>query len=60
MADALRGSMDAALYKHAVLGLIFLRYISDAFEETRQPPHRPMARATGRGPPLGRGDRSQS
>jgi type I restriction enzyme M protein len=33
MADALRGSMDAALYKHVVLGLIFLKYISDAFEE---------------------------
>ena len=34
MADALRGSMDAAEYKHVVLGLIFLKYISDAFEET--------------------------
>src|SRR3972149_1915909 len=33
MADALRGSMDAAKYKHVVLGLIFLKYISDAFEE---------------------------
>lgn len=33
MADALRGSMDAALYKHVVLGLIFLKYISDAFED---------------------------
>ena len=33
MADALRGSMDAAEYKHVVLGLIFLKYISDAFEE---------------------------
>ena len=33
MADALRGSMDAADYKHVVLGLIFLKYISDAFEE---------------------------
>jgi len=32
MADALRGSMDAAEYKHVVLGLIFLKYISDAFE----------------------------
>jgi type I restriction enzyme M protein len=32
-ADALRGSMDAAEYKHVVLGLIFLKYISDAFEE---------------------------
>ncbi len=35
MADTLRGSMDAAEYKHVVLGLIFLKYISDAFEETR-------------------------
>ena len=34
MADALRGSMDSAEYKHVVLGLIFLKYISDAFEET--------------------------
>ncbi len=33
MADALRGSMDAAEYKHVALGLIFLKYISDAFEE---------------------------
>lgn len=33
MADALRGSMDAAEYKHVVLGLIFSKYISDAFEE---------------------------
>ena len=32
-ADKLRGSMDAAEYKHVVLGLIFLKYISDAFEE---------------------------
>ena len=35
MADALRSSMDAAEYKHVVLGLIFLKYISDAFEEAR-------------------------
>ena len=33
MADALRNNMDAAEYKHVVLGLIFLKYISDAFEE---------------------------
>ena len=33
LADTLRGSMDAAEYKHVVLGLIFLKYISDAFEE---------------------------
>ena len=35
MANKLRGSMDAAEYKHVVLGLIFLKYISDAFEEKR-------------------------
>lgn len=32
-ADKLRGHMDAAEYKHVVLGLIFLKYISDAFAE---------------------------
>ena len=32
-ADALRSNMDAAEYKHVVLGLVFLKYISDAFEE---------------------------
>ena len=31
-ADAMRNNMDAAEYKHVVLGLIFLKYISDAFE----------------------------
>lgn len=31
-ADKLRGSMDAGEYKHVVLGLIFLKYVSDAFE----------------------------
>ena len=35
-ADKLRGSLDAAEYKHVVLGLIFLKYISDAFEERRR------------------------
>ena len=34
MADSLRGNMDSAEYKHVVLGLIFLKYISDAFEVT--------------------------
>ncbi len=33
MANKLRNNMDAAVYKHIVLGLIFLKYISDAFEE---------------------------
>lgn len=32
-ADALRGSMDASEYRNVVLGLIFLKYVSDAFEE---------------------------
>jgi type I restriction enzyme M protein len=32
-ADKLRGNVDAAEYKHVVLGLIFLKYISEAFEE---------------------------
>ena len=34
-ADKLRNNMDAAEYKHLVLGLIFLKYISDSFEEHR-------------------------
>lgn len=34
-ADKLRSSMDAAEYKHIVLGLIFIKYISDAFDERR-------------------------
>lgn len=35
-ADKLRGSIDAAEYKHVVLGLIFLKYISDAFIARRE------------------------
>jgi type I restriction enzyme M protein len=34
-ADKLRNNMDAAEYKHVVLGLMFLKYISDSFEEMR-------------------------
>ncbi len=34
-ADRLRSNLDAAVYKHAVLGLIFLKYVSDAFDERR-------------------------
>jgi type I restriction enzyme M protein len=34
-ADKLRNNMDAGEYKHVVLGLIFLKYISDSFEEHR-------------------------
>ncbi|MDP3790528.1 MAG: class I SAM-dependent DNA methyltransferase [Candidatus Omnitrophota bacterium] len=35
-ADKMRNNMDAAEYKHVVLGLIFLKYISDAFSELYQ------------------------
>jgi type I restriction enzyme M protein len=35
-ADKLRNNMDAAEYKHVVLGLIFLKYISDAFDDKMQ------------------------
>jgi len=35
-ADKLRSNMDPAVYKHVVLGLIFLKYISDSFNETYQ------------------------
>ncbi|MEV0590859.1 type I restriction-modification system subunit M [Nonomuraea cavernae] len=35
-ADKLRGSMDAAQYKDFVLGLVFLKYVSDAFAERRE------------------------
>src|SRR6476660_9132758 len=34
-ADKLRSNMDAAEYKHIVLGLIFLKYVSDSFAEHR-------------------------
>src|SRR5438067_1525252 len=34
-ADKLRGNLEPAEYKHVVLGLVFLKYISDAFEERR-------------------------
>jgi len=33
MADQMRGHMDPAEYKHVVLGLIFLKYISDTFQQ---------------------------
>ena len=35
-ADKVRGHMDPSEYKHVALGLIFLKYISDAFEERRE------------------------
>ena len=34
-ADTLRGQIDASEYKHVVLGLLFLKYISDSFEARR-------------------------
>ena len=46
MADTLRGSMDAAEYKHVVLGLIFLKYISDV---VRGAPRGGAGRVGGRG-----------
>ncbi|HZA38754.1 MAG TPA: type I restriction-modification system subunit M N-terminal domain-containing protein [Candidatus Baltobacteraceae bacterium] len=45
-ADKLRGNLDAAEYKHVVLGLIFLKYVSDAFEEK----HAQLAKETGADP----------
>jgi type I restriction enzyme M protein len=38
-ADKLRSNLDAAVYKHVVLGLIFLKYVSDAFEERQKALH---------------------
>lgn len=35
-AERLRNALDAANYKHVVLGIIFLKYVSDAFEERQQ------------------------
>ncbi len=35
-ADKMRGHMDSSDYKHVVLGLIFLKFVSDAFEERHQ------------------------
>ena len=48
-ADKLRANMDAAEYKHIVLGLIFLKYISDTFEEHRAKLHstNPIERLNG-------------
>src|SRR5579863_6643591 len=34
-ADKLRGNLEAAEYKHVVLGLVFLKYVSDAFTARR-------------------------
>jgi type I restriction enzyme M protein len=35
-ADKMRGNLEAAEYKHVALGLVFLKYVSDAFEQRRQ------------------------
>jgi type I restriction enzyme M protein len=42
-ADKLRGSMDASQYKDVILGLVFLKYVSDAFAERRQQIHDELA-----------------
>jgi len=47
-ADKLRKNMDAAEYKHVVLGLIFLKYISDAFE----PPYKAVSQYSNSSLPL--------
>ncbi len=49
-ADMLRNNMDAAEYKHIVLGLIFLKYISDAFEAKHAELAAAAARAEGADP----------
>ena len=45
-ADTLRGNVDASEYKHVVLGLLFLKYISDSFEEL----HSALASVAGASP----------
>ncbi|MFC4603149.1 type I restriction-modification system subunit M [Rhodococcus kronopolitis] len=42
-ADKLRGSMDASQYKDVILGLVFLKYVSDAFTERREQIHAELA-----------------
>lgn len=53
-ADALRGQVDAAEYKHVVLGLLFLKYISDSFESRREELKAELARDGIRGEQLDR------
>lgn len=42
-ADKLRGSLSASQYKEVILGLVFLKYVSDAFDERRQAIHEELA-----------------
>lgn len=44
-ADKLRGSMDASQYKDVILGLVFLKYVSDAFDERRGQIHAELTEA---------------
>ena len=53
MADALRGSMDAAEYKHVVLGLIFLKYIAENIFWVPQEARWPHLKAQARQPTIG-------
>ncbi len=48
-ADRLRSNLDAANYKHVVLGIIFLKYVSDAFEERQSELRRLFTEDTGDG-----------
>jgi type I restriction enzyme M protein len=48
-ADRLRSNLDAANYKHVVLGIIFLKYVSDAFEERQSELRRFFTENTGDG-----------
>src|ERR1700678_1967985 len=53
-ADALRGQVDAAEYKHVVLGLLFLKYISDSFESRRDDLRAELTKDVIKGEQLGR------
>src|SRR5688500_5025157 len=53
-ADALRGQVDAAEYKHVVLGLLFLKYISDSFESRRDDLRAELTKDGIKGEPLDR------